>query len=235
VLPVADTALVARLADGVVVAVRSGATEKTELADAVAALSAVGARLLGTVLTAAPAATDGRYLQQVRHEAARHEAARREVARHDVVPPEIAQHPVGLGRGRTAPPVISAVTPAHGVAMPGWSSVPLEPRQPVSAGQPIPDGQSTPQGRPIPFQQTLPTAPWRPAPAAEAVREPAAPAATADQEWFGAPPHSRREARRLAQLYPEPGPGVRPPPPPHTISGSPLAPPNQLPPPHPRP
>ncbi len=165
VLPVADTALVARLADGVVLAVRSGSTEKAELADAVAALSAVGAPLLGTVLTAAPAATDGRYLQQVRHEAARSDralsdralsdrarsgVARHQVAWHDVAHPEFAQNPVGLGQGRTAPPVISAATPAHGVAMPGWSSVPLEPRQPIPHGQPIPHRQPIPPGQPIP-------------------------------------------------------------------------------------
>lgn len=54
VLPVTDAAVASRLADGVVVVVRYGKTTRNQVSTALRSLTAVDARMLGTVLTMSP-------------------------------------------------------------------------------------------------------------------------------------------------------------------------------------
>jgi capsular exopolysaccharide synthesis family protein len=60
-LPVTDAAVLATQVDGVVLVVRYGKTSRQQVSTAIQSLRAVGARLLGTVLTMAPASRGGTY------------------------------------------------------------------------------------------------------------------------------------------------------------------------------
>jgi Mrp family chromosome partitioning ATPase len=53
-LPVTDAAIVAAFADGAIIVVRHGKTSRNQVSSAVAALQAVDARLLGSVLNMMP-------------------------------------------------------------------------------------------------------------------------------------------------------------------------------------
>ncbi|MGC0365725.1 succinoglycan biosynthesis transport protein ExoP [Rhodococcus sp. 27YEA15] len=58
-LPVTDAAVLSTVADGALIAVRHGSTKRDELSTAVGNLNAVGARIIGSVLTMAPGARKG--------------------------------------------------------------------------------------------------------------------------------------------------------------------------------
>lgn len=61
VLPFADAAVIATQCDGALLLARHGHTQLAEVHDAIGALAAVGARVLGTVLTFAPRSRSGAY------------------------------------------------------------------------------------------------------------------------------------------------------------------------------
>jgi tyrosine-protein kinase len=60
VLPVTDAAVTAAVADGVILVVRHGKTRREQVADALAALTSVDARVLGTVLSMVPSTRSDR-------------------------------------------------------------------------------------------------------------------------------------------------------------------------------
>lgn len=59
ILPVTDGAVAAARADGTLVVVRTGKTSRQQLSNAVRSLEAVGARVLGSVMTMVPPSRTG--------------------------------------------------------------------------------------------------------------------------------------------------------------------------------
>lgn len=60
-LPVTDAAALATQCDGALIVVRHGRTSRDQVSSSTAALTGVGARVLGSALTMAPAASSGSY------------------------------------------------------------------------------------------------------------------------------------------------------------------------------
>jgi len=124
-LPVTDAAVLAALADGAMLVVRSGRTRRDQVTASVAALSAVGARLLGVVLSmvTSRASDPNSYAYSYDYRYASRPAAG---AGRDILPE-------GSRRARSAQPLAPPVSVARG---PGDRAAETVQRGPAAAGTP---------------------------------------------------------------------------------------------------
>lgn len=115
-LPVTDAAALAAQCDGALIVVRHGRTSRAQVSSSTAALTGVGARVLGSVLTMAPAASAGSYYYYYATESKNARHGRRSRRTTEDAPPVRPALPADDATPSGHSPDHAAAAPYNGVA-----------------------------------------------------------------------------------------------------------------------